>query len=98
MLVEAAQHAVERGVHQRLAVVLLALERRGLDQAHRLLGLGYLAQGQGGEGLAELLELLRLDRDYQDGLPKKLLLEAFNTIDDEDLVRAYRRKMATLLN
>ena len=67
-------------------------------QAHHLLGLRHLAQGQAEQGLAQLLELLRLNRDYADGLPKKLLLEAFNTLDDEDLVRAYRRKMATLLN
>ena len=49
-------------------------------------------------GLAQLLELFRLNRDYQDGLPRKLLIEAFNTVDDEDLVRQYRRKMASLLN
>ncbi len=67
-------------------------------QAHHLLGLRQLAQGQAEQGLARLLELLRLNRDYADGLPKKLLLEAFSTLDDEDLVRAYRRKMATLLN
>jgi putative thioredoxin len=41
---------------------------------------------------------MQLNRDFQDGLPKKLLLEAFNTVDDDDLVRVYRRKMATLLN
>lgn len=80
-------------------VLLAAIAADGADfQAHRLLGLRYLAQGQTEQGLAQLLELLRLNRDYQDGLPKKLLLEAFNTVDDEDLVRAYRRKMATLLN
>jgi putative thioredoxin len=67
-------------------------------QAHHLLGLRHLEQGQAEKGLNQLLELLRLNREYADGLPKKLLLEAFNAIDDEDLVRAYRRKMATLLN
>lgn len=67
-------------------------------EAHHLLGLRQLTQGQAEKGLAQLLDLLRLNRNYADGLPKKLLLEAFNTIDDDDLVRAYRRKMATLLN
>ena len=67
-------------------------------EAHRLLGLQYLVGGQAEAGLAQLLELFRLNRDYQDGLPRKLLVEAFNTVDDEDLVRQYRRKMASLLN
>lgn len=67
-------------------------------EAHRLLGLQYLVQGRPEAGLAQLLELFRLNRDYQDGLPRKLLIEAFNTVDDEDLVRQYRRKMASLLN
>ena len=67
-------------------------------EAHRLLGLQYLVRGQAEAGLAQLLELFRLNRDYQDGLPRKLLIEAFNTVDDEDLVRQYRRKMASLLN
>lgn len=67
-------------------------------EAHRLLGLQYLVQGRPEAGLAQLLELFRLNRDYQDGLPRKLLIEAFTTVDDDDLVRQYRRKMASLLN
>ena len=49
-------------------------------------------------GLAQLLELFRLNRGYQDGLPRKLLIEAFDTVADDDLVRRYRRRMASLLN
>jgi putative thioredoxin len=54
--------------------------------------------GKAEQGLEHLLILLREHRGYQDGLPKKLLIEAFATIEDDDLVRNYRRKMATLLN
>lgn len=80
-------------------VLLAALAADPADyQAHRLLGLQYLAQGDFAQGLAQLLELLRLNPGYQDGLPKTLLLEAFNCIDDDDLVRLYRRRMASLLN
>lgn len=67
-------------------------------EAHHYLGLHYLVQGKNEQGLQQLLHLMQLNRDFQDGLPKKLLLEAFNTVDDDDLVRVYRRKMATLLN
>jgi putative thioredoxin len=67
-------------------------------EARRYLALQYIVNGKIEQGLDHLLELLRSHRDYQDGLPKKLLLEAFNTIEDDDLVRQYRRKMATLLN
>lgn len=67
-------------------------------EAHRLLGLQLLARGEDDAGLAQLLELFRLNRGYQDGLPRKLLVEAFETVADEDLVRRYRRRMASLLN
>jgi putative thioredoxin len=67
-------------------------------EARRLLALQCLVHGKAEQGLEHLLTLLCKHRNYQDGLPKKLLIEAFSTIDDEDLVRGYRRKMATLLN
>jgi len=67
-------------------------------EAPRLLGLQLLARGDEEAGLAQLLELFRLNRGYQDGLPRKLLIEAFDTVADEDLVRRYRRRMASLLN
>ncbi len=67
-------------------------------EARRFLALQYLVHGKTEQGLEHLLVLLREHRDYQNGLPKKLLIEAFNTIEDEDLVRGYRRRMATLLN
>jgi len=82
-----------------IEVLLAAIAAKAEDfEAHRLLGLQYLVQGRSEAGLAQLLELFRLNRDYQDGLPRKLLIEAFSTVDDEDLVRLYRRKMASLLN
>jgi putative thioredoxin len=67
-------------------------------EARRLLALQYLVHGKPEQGLEHLLMLLRDHRTYQEGLPKKLLIEAFATISDDDLVRSYRRKMATLLN
>lgn len=82
-----------------IEVLEAALAADANDQeARRFLALQYIVNGKAEQGLAHLLELLRSDRDYKDGLPKKLLLEAFNTIEDDDMVRLYRRKMATLLN
>ena len=37
------------------------------------------------------------DRGYEDGLPKKALIDAFRIVEDEDLVGQYRRRMASLL-
>ncbi|MFM8355473.1 MAG: tetratricopeptide repeat protein [Gammaproteobacteria bacterium] len=44
-----------------------------------------------------LLELLRSHRAWEDGRARKTLVDAFNVIDDEALVRATRRRMTALL-
>jgi putative thioredoxin len=41
--------------------------------------------------------MLRRDRGFEDGLPRKALIDAFRVVEDEDLVGAYRRKMASVL-
>ena len=41
--------------------------------------------------------MLRQDRNFDDGLPRKALVDAFRVIDDADVVGRYRRKMAALL-
>ena len=41
--------------------------------------------------------MLRIDRGFEEGLPRKSLIDAFNVISDEDLVGQYRRRMASLL-
>jgi putative thioredoxin len=81
------------------AVLQAALAAKPDDaEAMKLLGLRYLAAGEAERGLQQLLLLYRDHRQFQDGLPRTLLIEAFDMLDDEDLVRAYRRKMASLLN
>ena len=42
-------------------------------------------------------QMLRRDRGYADGLPRRALIEAFKVVPDEDLVGTYRRRMASLL-
>lgn len=66
-------------------------------RARHLLGVHGIVGGQSEAGLEQFLEMLRRDRNYEDGLPKKALIDAFRVIDDEDLVGRYRRKMSSLL-
>lgn len=65
--------------------------------ARHLLGVHQVLDGEPREGLEQFLAMLRQDRQFESGLPRKALLEAFRIIDDADLVGEYRRKMASLL-
>ena len=65
--------------------------------ARHLLGVHHLVAGRSEEGLEQFLEMLRRDRSYQEGLPRRTLIDAFKVIEDEDLVGRYRRKMSALL-
>ncbi len=67
------------------------------SRARHLLGVRLLVEGQDEQALAQFIELLRLDRNYAEGLPKKTLIDAFRVVEDEDLVGQYRRKMSSLL-
>lgn len=66
-------------------------------QARHLLGVRYLIGNRNEAGLEQFLEMLRRDRNYQDSLPKRALIDAFRVIDDAPLVGQYRRKMSALL-
>ena len=66
-------------------------------QARYLLGAHAIVDGQAEAGLEQFLELLRRDRQWRDGLPRKALIDAFRVIEDEDLVSRYRRQMSSLL-
>jgi putative thioredoxin len=66
-------------------------------RAWHLLGVQHLVAGDSESALEAFLELLRRDRNFDDGLARKALIDAFRVIEDEDLVGRYRRKMASLL-
>ena len=66
-------------------------------RARHLLGALKLVDGDAEAGLEQFLEMLRRDKAYEDGLPRKTLIDAFRVVEDEDLVGRYRRKMASLL-
>ena len=89
---EALQHAPS------LEALQAALQADGNDlRARHLLGVRLLLEGQDEAALEHFIELLRQDRQYADGLPRKTLIDAFRVIEDEDLVGRYRRKMSALL-
>lgn len=66
-------------------------------QARHLLGAHGIVGGRAEAGLEQFLEMLRRNRDWNDGLPRKALIDAFRVVEDEDLVGRYRRKMSSLL-
>ncbi len=66
-------------------------------RARHLLGVRQIVEGETEAGLQQFLEMLSRNRAYEDGLPRKALIDAFRIIDDADLVSVYRRKMSSLL-
>ena len=66
-------------------------------RARHLLGVHELVSGDAEAGLKQFMEMLRQDRQYEGGLPRTTLIDAFRILDDEDLVSKYRRQMSALL-
>ena len=58
----------------------------------------YIADRRYAEAMDQLLEIIRRDRDFGDDVGRRRLLDLFKLIDDAQLVRDYRRKLAALLN
>ena len=66
-------------------------------RARHLLGARHMVAGRHEAALGEFMEMLRRDRGFDDGLPRRSLIEAFRVIDDPALVSRYRRQMSSLL-
>lgn len=66
-------------------------------RARYLLGIHCLMDGEAEAGLEQFLEMLRRNPSFENGLPKKTLIDAFRIVPDKDLVGVYRRKMSSLL-
>ncbi len=66
-------------------------------EARYQLGIHHLLGGEDEAALEQFIEMLRLDRNFREGLPRKALIDAFRVIEDEDLVGRYRRRMSSLL-
>jgi len=66
-------------------------------RARHLLGVHRIVGDDPAGGLEQFLEMLQRDRGFEDGLPRRALIDAFRILDDADLVGRYRRRMASLL-
>jgi len=66
-------------------------------RARHLLGVHRIVAGDAEAGLEQFIEMLQRDRAFGDGLPRRALIDAFQIIDDAELVGRYRRRMASLL-
>ena len=79
-------------------VLEAAIAANGDDlRARHLLGVHRIVAGDAEAGFDQFIEMLRRNRDFEDALPKKVLIDAFRVVEDEDLVGRYRRKMSSLL-
>lgn len=66
-------------------------------RARHLLGVHHIVAGRSQDGLEQFMEMLRRNKQFEDGLPRKALIDAFRVVEDADLVGQYRRKMSALL-
>jgi len=66
-------------------------------RARYQLGIRLLVAGKHEAGLEQFLEILRRDREFDDALGKRALIEAFRVIDDPELISRTRRKMSAIL-
>jgi len=87
-----AEHAPERSELERR----VAADPDDVAARH-LLAVRLILAGEAEAGLELLLGLLKSHRGFEDGLPRRALVDAFNVIDDEALVRTFRRRMTGLL-
>lgn len=107
---EAQEHELARRARARLSFIqalehappvselqaLVAADGGNLLARYQL-GAALILSGHFAPGMDQFLAILKADRQFQDDLGRRALLEAFRIIPDEDLVGEYRRKMASVL-
>lgn len=74
----------------------IAQDENDLEARH-FAGVHYMVAGDNEAALHQFIEMLSRDKQYKEGLAKRLLIDAFNVIDDQDLVGRFRRRMSSLL-
>ncbi|HET6913660.1 MAG TPA: thioredoxin [Rhodanobacteraceae bacterium] len=78
--------------------LMARIESNPKDFAARdALGVRLLLGGDPADAMEQFLAILQGDRNWNEGLARKRLLDAFRIVDDEALVAATRRKMSSLL-
>lgn len=69
------------------------------DMATRLkLAKLLIATGRHAEGMDELLQMIRMDRSWNEEAARKTMLSVFNLLGNSPLVAEYRRRLASVLN
>lgn len=59
----------------------------------------YIGQQEYEKAIEQCFEIIRRDREFQDDIGRKTVISIFNLLNNEgDIVRNYRRKLATMLN
>jgi putative thioredoxin len=80
------------------AELLARIERDPHDFAARDgIGVRQLLGGDAADAMQQWLAILAASRDWNEGLARKRLLDAFRIVDDDALVTATRQQMASLL-
>jgi putative thioredoxin len=78
--------------------LMARIESNPKDFAARdALGVRLLLGGDPADAMEQFLAILQGDRNWNEGLARKRLLDAFRIVEDEALVAATRRKMSSLL-
>ncbi|HET6906770.1 MAG TPA: thioredoxin [Rhodanobacteraceae bacterium] len=78
--------------------LMARIESNPKDFAARdALGVRLLLGGDPADAMEQFLAILQADRNWNEGLARKRLLDAFRIVEDEALVAATRRKMSSLL-
>lgn len=75
----------------------VAADENDLEARLRLANL-YVAAGRFESGMAQLLEIVRRDRGFEDDIGRKTLLSVFTLLGGGELVSRYRRLLASALN
>ncbi len=72
----------------------IAKDSKNLTARHQL-GARFLNAGQTTAALDQFLTILRTDRKFESDLGRRSMLDAFQVIDDAEVIADYRRKLST---
>lgn len=85
------------GVSEVDLTARIAANVQDMDARLQLANL-FIAAGRYIEGLDALLEMIRLDRSWNDAAARKAMLDVFTLSGAQNVVPIYRRKLASVLN
>jgi len=93
----AAVYSDAKAVRARARLGLMRRAQQGEGDGRYLAGIQSVLGGDAPAGLESLLDVLREQKHDEDSPARAALVEAFQMIDDEALVRDWRRRMASVL-